>query len=108
MYDAGFDENTTNIGEDEFLLMVQKQGSGQGTVLSTPVGISCGSDCSEVYFNGTLVTLFASATSGSEFTGWSSCPLANGDECLTSMETSQTITANFQIQEELVFANGFE
>ncbi len=108
MYDAGFDEAYTNIGEDEFLLMVQKQGSGQGTVLSTPVGISCGNDCSEVYFNGTLVTLFATPTSGSSFSGWSGCPLANGDECLTSVESNHTIMANFQTQEELVFANGFE
>lgn len=108
MYDAGFDEVYNNIGNDEFLLMVQKQGSGQGTVLSTPVGISCGSDCSEVYFNGTLVTLFAVATMGSSFIGWSGCPLANGDECFTSVEANHTIIANFQTQEELIFANGFE
>jgi len=106
MYDAGFDEVYNNIGEDEFLLMVQKQGSGQGTVLSTPVGISCGSDCSEVYFNGTLVTLFAASSTGSDFTGWSGCPLENGNECLTSVETNHTIIANFD--SDVIFANGFE
>lgn len=108
LYDAGFDEVYDNIGEDEFLLTVQKEGSGNGTVLSTPLGISCGTDCTEVYFNGTLVTLFADASAGSEFIRWRGCPLVSGDgDCLASITESMTIFAEFQ-PDDLIYSSGFE
>ena len=108
LYDAGFDEVYDNIGEDEFLLTVQREGSGDGFVISDPLGISCGTDCTEVVFNGTLVTLTATAFSGSEFIGWGSCPLVNGsNQCLTSVTQSQTVFAEFQ-PDDLIFSNGFE
>jgi len=85
LFDVGFDEVYDNIGNDEFLLTIQKEGSGEGVVISNPAGISCGIDCSEVYFNGTIVTLNASPITGSEFTGWLNCPLVNqDDQCLTN------------------------
>jgi hypothetical protein len=40
-------------------LTVTKAGTGTGTVTSDPPGISCGTDCSEVYADGTVVTLTA-------------------------------------------------
>jgi len=108
LYDAGFDEVYDNIGPDEFLLTVQKEGSGEGVVISNPSGISCGSDCSEVYFNGTIVTLYANPITGSEFIGWLNCPLVNqDDECLTSVESSHTIRAVFE-PDDLIFRDGFE
>jgi hypothetical protein len=107
LYDAGFDEVYDNIGEDEFLLTVQKEGSGTGFVISDPLGISCGTDCTEVVFNGTLVTLTATATGNSEFIGWSGCPLANGDECLISVTESTTVYAEFQ-PDDLIFSDDFE
>jgi len=108
LYDAGFDEVYDNIGDDEFLLTIQKEGTGEGSVVSNPAGIACGIDCSEVFFNGTIVTLFATPSPGSEFTTWLNCPLVNqDDECLTSMSSSQTIRAVFQ-PDDLIFADDFE
>ncbi|VAW44126.1 hypothetical protein MNBD_GAMMA02-1534, partial [hydrothermal vent metagenome] len=108
LYDAGFDEVYDNIGEDQFLLTIQKEGSGSGSVVSTPLGIACGTDCTEVYFNGTLVTLFANASAGSEFIGWSGCPLVNGsNQCLISVTESDTVFAEFQ-PDDLIFSDGFE
>ena len=108
LFDAGVDEVYDNIGEDMFLLTVQKTGAGSGGVVSTPLGISCGTDCTEVYFNGTVVTLYAIPSSGSEFMGWQGCPLVNGDgNCMTSVNSSHTIYANFQ-PDDLIFENGFE
>lgn len=108
LYDAGFDEVYDNIGDDEFLLTIQKEGTGEGSVVSNPAGIACGIDCSEVFFNGTIVTLFATPSPGSEFTSWLNCPLVNqDDECLTSMSSSQTIRAVFQ-PDDLIFADDFE
>jgi hypothetical protein len=39
-------------------------------VTSSPSGISCGSDCSEAYASGTVVTLSATAAPGSVFAGF--------------------------------------
>jgi hypothetical protein len=108
LYDAGFDEVYDNIGEDHFLLTVVKEGSGSGSVVSTPVGIACGTDCTEVYFNGTSVTLFPNASAGSEFIGWRSCPLVNGsNQCLISVTESTTVFAEFQ-PDDLIFSDDFE
>lgn len=108
LYDAGFDEVYDNIGEDEFLLTVQKEGSGSGSVVSTPLGIACGTDCTEVYFNGTVVTLFPNASPGSEFIGWRGCPFVNSsDQCQAAITESETIFAEFQ-PDDLIFSDGFE
>ena len=107
LFDAGYDEVYDNIGPDEFLLSIQKQGSGSGSVVSSPIGIACGTDCSEVYFNGTLVTLFANVSAGSDFVQWLNCPLASGNECLVSVQSTQTITAVFE-PDDLIFRDGFE
>jgi Divergent InlB B-repeat domain len=45
--------------------------TGSGTVISSPAGINCGSDCSEAYTTGTVVVLTASAAAGFTFAGWS-------------------------------------
>ena len=45
--------------------------SGNGTVTSSPTGIICGSDCTEVYTDGTVVKLAAAPANGSTFVNWS-------------------------------------
>ena len=63
--------------------------SGNGTISSSPLGIACGSDCSEVYVGGTAVKLSAAPATGSVFVGWS------GTGCsTTSPDVSFTITGN--------------
>jgi type IV pilus assembly protein PilY1 len=51
-------------------LTIEKNGTGSGTVTSSPAGIDCGADCSEP-FAGETVTLTASPADGSLFSGWS-------------------------------------
>src|SRR5262249_52175663 len=52
-------------------LSVAKNGTGTGSVTSSPAGINCGSTCSHSFADGSAVTLTATADAGSKFTGWS-------------------------------------
>ena len=72
----------------QFSLTVTRTGTGSGTVNSAPVGISCGSICSYGYAQNTVVTLTATATVGSTFTGWS------GSCTGTTTSTSIVVNAN--------------
>ena len=51
-------------------LTVTRSGTGAGTVTTSPAGISCGSDCAEAFYPGTLVRLTATPAAGSVFSGW--------------------------------------
>lgn len=75
-------------------LTVSKDGTGSGTVTSSPAGISCGSTCSTTFTFGTSVTLTPTATSGSSFTGWSG-DCTGTDACTVSMTQARSVTATF-------------
>ena len=77
-----------------YVLSVSRQGTGSGTVTSTPAGINCGSTCSSAYASGTQVTLVAQAASGSTFTGWGGACAGTGN-CVVSMSAARSVVANF-------------
>lgn len=77
-------------------LTVSKNGTGTGTVTSTPSGISCGGTCSADFPSGTSVTLNPSAGSGSAFAGWAGACTGMG-ACIVSMTQSQSVTATFNL-----------
>jgi hypothetical protein len=78
-------------------LAVTKGGTGTGTVTSSPGGIVCGSDCSEAYKSGTVVTLTPIPNTGSTFAGWSGGGCSgNAPKCsLTISSTAAVVAANF-------------
>jgi Divergent InlB B-repeat domain len=76
-------------------LTVSKSGTGQGTVSSSPAGISCGTDCTQSYASGTVVTLSAAASSGSKFGGWSGGGCAGTGTCTLTGNTSVAVVATF-------------
>jgi len=81
-----------------FTLTVTKGGSGIGSVVSTPTGINCGSDCTEAYQSGTAVTLTTTPVSGSTFEGWSGVCSGTG-QCSVTMDAHKTVTATFNQQQ---------
>ncbi|MDQ3781806.1 MAG: InlB B-repeat-containing protein, partial [Actinomycetota bacterium] len=81
-------------GGGTFLLTVTKSGTGQGNVSSSPTGIKCGSDCTQSYASGTVVTLTAAARSGNTFAGWSGACTGTGS-CVVTMNAAKTVTATF-------------
>jgi hypothetical protein len=75
-------------------LEVATAGGGTGTVISTPAGIACPSECSEAFARGTTVTLAATPSGGSTFTGWSGDCTGTGP-CLLTMDVPHSVTASF-------------
>lgn len=75
-------------------LTVTKAGTGGGTVVSSPAGISCGATCSAQFPAGSTVSLTASAASGSVFVGWSGDCTGTGG-CTVTMNAARNVTATF-------------
>ena len=87
---------TATFTVNPYTLAVSKSGTGAGTVSSsTGPGLYCGSVCSVVYPSGTSVTLNATATTGSTFTGWSGAGCSGTGTCIVSMSAAQSVTASF-------------
>jgi subtilisin family serine protease len=90
---ATFDMQISN-----FLLTVNKTGSGTGTVASTSPGINCGVVCSVAYAPNTIVTLTATPASGSAFTGWSGEGCSGTGNCVVTMNAAKTVAATFKLK----------
>lgn len=88
---------TTITGTQTFTLTVTETGAGSGTVMSTnpPDNILCPSTCSASFAAGTVVTLSATANSGSTFAGWSGACTATSGTCTVTMSQAQSVTAMF-------------
>ena len=67
---------------------------GGGTVTSSPGGIDCGSDCSETYQAGQVVTLTANPAAGASFGGWGG-DCSGTDPCVLTMTEPRSVTARF-------------
>jgi P2-related tail formation protein len=80
---------------DTFTLQVAKNGTGSGTVTSSPSGISCGTVCSKSFSKGTTVTLSAAPSSGSIFAGWSGGGCTGTGACTVKIGNNTTVTATF-------------
>ena len=84
---------TLETAASTFTLTVTKLGNGEGTVASSPSGISCGNDCSEAYNSGASVSLTADPASGSTFAGWSGDP--DCSDGMVTMSADRSCTASF-------------
>jgi Divergent InlB B-repeat domain len=83
---------TARFEAGAYVLSVSK--SGNGTVVSSPAGINCGSDCSGSYAKGSSVSLAATPAAGYVFSGWSGACSGSG-ACTVSMSSSKSVSANF-------------
>lgn len=75
-------------------LTVEMTGGGPGRVTSTPTGIDCAGDCSHTAVQGSQVTLTATDTADSIFTGWSGACTGTGS-CVVTLTGDATVQANF-------------
>lgn len=75
----------------EFTLTVN---SGAGGSVSGD-GISCPADCSEIYTEGTEVTLTATAYPNYELDSWTGCDTTNVNQCTVTMDSDRHVEAYF-------------
>jgi len=78
-------------------LKIIKEGLGKGTVNSNPLGIDCGSDCSQIYpADGITVTLTAAADQDSNFVEWGGN--ADCSDGQVFMNANKTCIATFALK----------
>jgi hypothetical protein len=75
-------------------LSVKKNGTGTGTVTSSPAGIACGTACTTTVATGAPVELTAQPAAGSIFAGWSGA-CGGGGTCALTMNAASTAIATF-------------
>lgn len=79
------------------VLSIAKIGTGSGTVIRTGGAINCGSTCTESLTPGSTVTLTASPTADSTFTGWSGGTCTGTGSCAFTLNANTTVNAQFNL-----------
>jgi lysozyme len=78
-----------------FPVELERQGSGAGTVTSSPSGLSCGATCTATFAAGSTIDLTATPDSASAFTGWSGGCAGLAHTCAVSISAPTTVGATF-------------
>jgi hypothetical protein len=89
-------ESVTAHFTSQHPVRVSKDGSGAGSVLSSPDGISCGGTCLFYFTDGDDVTLTASPAAHSTFAGWSGEGCSGTGTCeVTAGVSTKQVFATF-------------
>ena len=76
-------------------VQIERQGSGDGTVISSPSRLDCGATCTASFAVGSTVTLTAEPDSASVFAGWSDGCTGGAPDCSFSVDAPTTVVATF-------------
>jgi hypothetical protein len=77
-------------------LTVSLAGTGAGTVMSTPSGLTCaGTSCTGTFASGTTVGLVPAPGLGSSFAGWGGA-CSGADTCTPKLAADTAVTATFE------------
>jgi hypothetical protein len=76
-------------------ITVTKAGSGQGTVTSSPAGISCPGNCSAAFDQGSELTLTAAPAPGATFAGFSGGGCSQAATCTLTISAAESLSAEF-------------
>lgn len=79
-----------------YALTVFRTGTGTGTVVNMPAGISYGSTCAGTFGSGQVVTLTAVPSADAFFVGWSGA-CTGASSCVVTMNQALTVTATFSV-----------
>ncbi|HMK61866.1 MAG TPA: fibronectin type III domain-containing protein [Dissulfurispiraceae bacterium] len=91
-------EVAKTASSSQYSLAITRGGTGSGTVMSSPTGISCGTSCSSSYSPGSVITLTAAPNANSVFAGWSGGGCSGKGTCSLTINSNTSITATFTQQ----------
>ena len=80
-------------GSTNYKLTISK--SGNGSVASSPAGISCGSTCAADFQAGSKVTLTATPDAGATFTNWGGACTGTAPTCDVTVDAAVNVSATF-------------
>lgn len=86
------------VVQPTYTLILNKSDETNGTVTSSPGGISCDSGCSSDsadFDSSTLVTLTATAANDYAFDGWIGCDTETTTTCTITMNSNRIVSASF-------------
>jgi len=87
--------SATFASADTYQLSVTTEGKGTGSVTSDLGSINCPGTCSELFIDGTIVTLTAEPEQGSSFAGWSGDCTGTDLTCDVTLDQARDVTAVF-------------
>ncbi|HEX2196514.1 MAG TPA: laminin B domain-containing protein [Actinomycetota bacterium] len=90
-------EVVARFSKKTHVLTVTRDGTGTGTVSSSPGSISCGASCVETFVHETEVTLLANPADGSTFEGWGGACSGSTLTCQVTMTQARNVTATFDV-----------
>ncbi|MDQ3880089.1 MAG: hypothetical protein M3295_03295 [Chloroflexota bacterium] len=83
-------------GATPVALSVEKTGTGQGTVTSSPAGIDCGAVCTANFEQGDEVALTAKREGASRFVGWEGGGCTGTSACEVTLTKALSVRAVFR------------
>jgi hypothetical protein len=85
---------------ESHVLTVEEDGSGSGTVTSSPAGIDCSAECQASFAHGTLVTLTGSPGPNTKAVAWESCPgtVNASNQCELTVDAAKKAKARFDLE----------
>jgi hypothetical protein len=85
----------------QYTLTVTRNGTGSGTVSSTPAGVTCPASgaCTGTFNHGTVVQLLANPASSSDFTMWMGAGCTGNGTCNVTMTAATTVPAYFTLKQ---------
>ncbi|WP_181183921.1 InlB B-repeat-containing protein [Prosthecodimorpha hirschii] len=86
---------TATFVATQISVSVSKNGTGAGSVTSSPSGIDCGATCSTTFAYATSVTLTAAPDNASVFGGWSGSCAGTSTTCTLSADAAKSVIATF-------------
>ncbi len=89
--------NGINAGGTQAQLSISRSGSGGGNIASVPAGIDCGTICSHQFSAGTSVTITATPSAGSTFSGWTGGGCSGTAPCTIALNSNTSVDAGFAL-----------
>lgn len=88
---------TASTDATSYTVTAATDGTGSGTVSSSPTGIDCGATCTASFPLSTPLVLTAQPAAGSSFAGWGGACSGTSSTCTVSVLGDRSVTATFTL-----------